>query len=113
MWKTRRPPLSSFVESYIFFSVHLLVWASHVPPVWSQLALSVAFVTSPAKAGPVKARAGASANVEIRVFMTVPRYRPIAFCDALPKVASLNSVRKRTHLDVRFSVPFQTEGSAA
>jgi len=54
---------------YIFFSEHFLAASSHVPPALSQLALSVAFVTSPAKAGPVKARAKATTSVEIRVFM--------------------------------------------
>ena len=51
-----------------FFSVHLLVEASHTPPALSQLALSVAFVTSPAKTGPGKA--SATANIEIRVLAT-------------------------------------------
>ena len=42
-------------KPYIFFSEHFLAVSSHVPPALSQLALSVAFVTSSAKAGPVKA----------------------------------------------------------
>lgn len=62
-------------KSYIFFSVHFLAAASHTPPALSQLALSVAFVTSPAKAGPVKASAIAMANIEIRVFMDVSPLR--------------------------------------
>jgi len=54
-------------KPYIFFSEHFLAVSSHVPPALSQLALSVALVTSPAKAGPVKAIATATASVEIRV----------------------------------------------
>jgi hypothetical protein len=51
-----------------------LAVSSHVPPALSQLALSVAFVTSPAKAGPVRARVTATASVEIRVFMAFSLY---------------------------------------
>ena len=58
----------SQIEAYIF-SEHFLAVASHTPPALSQLALSVAFVTSPAKAGPVKESATANANIETRVFM--------------------------------------------
>jgi hypothetical protein len=57
-------------EAYIF-SMHFLAVSSHAPPALSQLALSVAFVTSPAKAGPVKASANAKANVETSVFMDI------------------------------------------
>jgi len=45
-----------------------------MPPALSQLALSVAFVTSSAKAGPVKASAKANANVDTSVFMDVTPY---------------------------------------
>jgi len=48
----------------------VLVAASHMPPAALQSASVFAAVTSPAKAGPVKARARATANVEIRVFIT-------------------------------------------
>jgi hypothetical protein len=40
----------------------------------SQLALSVAFVTSSAKAGPVKVSAKANANIDTSVFMDVTPY---------------------------------------
>ena len=60
-------------EAYIF-SEHFLAVSSHAPPALSQLALSVAFVTSPAKAGPVKASARAKAIVETSVFMTFLPY---------------------------------------
>ena len=56
-------------QGYIFFSEHTLVVASHVPPAVSQSAWFFALVTSPAKAGPVKASAKANANVETSVFM--------------------------------------------
>ena len=56
---------------YIFFSEHTFFAASHVPPAFSQSAAFFAIVTSPAKAGPVKASAKANANVEIRVFMAL------------------------------------------
>ena len=55
---------------YIFFE-HFLFASSHMPSALSQLALSVAFVTSPAKAGPVKASAKANAKVETSVFMDI------------------------------------------
>ena len=42
-----------------------------VPPALSQLALSVAFVTSPAEAGPVTASAKANASIEANVFMVI------------------------------------------
>src|SRR5262245_52313113 len=57
---------------YIFFSEHLLVAASHVPPAFSQSAWVFAVVTSPAKAGPVTARAKARATIEKRTFMVFP-----------------------------------------
>lgn len=43
--------LSLSYRNYIFFSEHFLEVSSHTPPALSQLALSVAFVTSPAKGG--------------------------------------------------------------
>jgi hypothetical protein len=55
---------------YIFFSAHVLVAASHMPPAFAQSAAVFAVFTSWAKAGPVKASARATANIEIRVFMT-------------------------------------------
>ena len=48
------------------FAAQVLVVASHTPPALSQLALSVAFVTSPANAGPVKARARVTTSAEMR-----------------------------------------------
>jgi len=57
-------------QAYIFFSEHLLVAASHMPPAFSQSAALVAFVTSPAKAGAVKPSARANANMETNVFIT-------------------------------------------
>ena len=62
-------------QAYIFFSEHLLVEASHMPPAFSQSAALVAVVTSPAKAGPVKASAKANANMETSIFMT---FSPLA-----------------------------------
>jgi len=55
---------------YCFFAAHLLVAASHTPPAFVQSASVLAAVGSPApaKAGPVKARANATASVEIRIF---------------------------------------------
>ena len=53
-------------NSCFFFSEHLLLEASHMPPAFSQSAALVAFVTSPAKAGPVKASAKANTNIETR-----------------------------------------------
>jgi hypothetical protein len=64
--RSRRP----FVGHYIFFSSHILVVAFHVAPAFAQSASVFAAVTSPAKAGPVKASARATAKIEIRVFMT-------------------------------------------
>jgi hypothetical protein len=63
--------IAAGVRQYaFFFSAHLLVEASHMPPAFSQSAALVACVTSPAKAGPVKASASAKATIETRVFMT-------------------------------------------
>ena len=64
--------LAAWIRQYalLFFSEHLVVEASHMPPAFSQSAALVAFVTSPAKAGPVKASAMANANVETSAFMT-------------------------------------------
>src|SRR5262245_66424197 len=56
---------------YIFFSEHLLAAASHAPPAFSQSAWVFAVVTSPAKAGPVTARATATATIETRAFMAL------------------------------------------
>ena len=61
-------------QGYIFFSEQAFFAASHVPPAFSQSAAFFAVVTSPAKAGPVKASAKASANVETSVFMAVTPY---------------------------------------
>ena len=60
--------------SYIFFSEHVFVLASHMPPAFWQSASVFAAVTSPAKAGPVKASARVKANIEMRVFMTFLPY---------------------------------------
>jgi hypothetical protein len=54
--------------SYIFFSSHILVVAFQEPLAATQSA-SVFAAVAPAKAGPVKARAMAIANVEMRIFM--------------------------------------------
>ena len=61
-------------QGYIFFSEHAFFAASHVPPAFSQSAAFFAVVTSPAKAGPVKASANASAKVDTSVFMDVTPY---------------------------------------
>jgi hypothetical protein len=53
--------------AYIFFSEHVLVAASHMPPAFLQSA-SVLAAVAPAKAGPAKANARATASVEIRAF---------------------------------------------
>jgi hypothetical protein len=53
---------------YGFFSAHVLVAASHVPPAFVQSA-SVFAAAAPAKAGPVKASARVIANIEMRIFM--------------------------------------------
>ena len=60
---------SQNTRAYIFFSEQMLVFASHMPPCFWQSASVFAFDTSPANAGPVKARATAIANVEMRIFM--------------------------------------------
>ena len=57
-------------QAYIFFGAHLLVAAFQMPPALAQSAAVFAVVTSPANAGPVKARAKATARMEMRVFMT-------------------------------------------
>ena len=69
--RSERPLEMSQQCGLYIFAEHFLAVSSHTPPALSQLALSVAFVTSPApaKAGPVKASARARANIEIRVFM--------------------------------------------
>src|SRR6478672_8252102 len=75
--KGRRPkptPLrtvQSERSDYIFFSSHTLVVAFQVPPAFAQSASVFAAVTSPAKAGPVKASARVNAKIERRVFMAV------------------------------------------
>ena len=68
-----RAPLRAAEHTQLafFFSEHLFIEASHMPPAFSQSAALVAFVTSPAKAGPVKASARAKANTETSVFMEV------------------------------------------
>src|SRR5262245_36544756 len=58
-------------QAYIFFSEHVLVAASHIPPAFLQSASVFAAVTSPAKAGAVNANARARASTEIRLFMGV------------------------------------------
>jgi hypothetical protein len=54
---------------YGFFAAHVFVAASHTPPAFVQSASVFAVVTSPAKAGAVKASAIARANMEVRPFM--------------------------------------------
>jgi hypothetical protein len=61
------------MQAYIFFSEQMLVLASHTPPAFWQSASVFAAVTSPAKAGPVKASARVIANIEMRAFMTFQR----------------------------------------
>jgi hypothetical protein len=61
--------LRTVKSPYGFFSAHVLVAASHVPPAFAQSASVFAAVTSPAKAGPVKASARVNAKIERRVFM--------------------------------------------
>jgi hypothetical protein len=71
-----RPGRSCNLANYIFFSEHLLVAASHVPPAFSQSAWVFAAVTSPgpANAGPVKASARAKTKMETNVFMGLLPY---------------------------------------
>jgi hypothetical protein len=61
------------VGSYCF-AAQVLVVASQTPPALSQSAFVLAIVTSPAKAGPVKARARVIAKMERRVFMVFSLY---------------------------------------
>ena len=68
--------------AYIFFSVHVLVAASQVPPAFTQSA-SVFAAVAPAKAGPVKASARVTAKIEIRVFMA---FSPYAETTAVPEL---------------------------
>jgi hypothetical protein len=56
-------------NGYIFFAEQMLVLASHVPPAFAQSAAVFAVVTLPANAGPVKAKAKATARMETTVFM--------------------------------------------
>ena len=65
----RLVPFTSKRLDYIFFSSHILVVAFQVPPAFAQSASVFAAVTSPAKAGPVKASARVNAKIERRVFM--------------------------------------------
>jgi hypothetical protein len=60
--------LRTVKSPYGFLSAHVLVAASHVPPAFVQSA-SVLAAVAPAKAGPVKANARASASIETRPFM--------------------------------------------
>jgi hypothetical protein len=71
MWPKRR-------WAYIFFSSHTLVVAFHVPPALAQSASVFAAVTSPAKAGPVKASASVTAKIEIRVFIAFSPLRSMS-----------------------------------
>jgi hypothetical protein len=48
---------------------HVLVASSHTPPAFWQSACVFAAVTSPAKAGPMKASTRITANIEMKVFM--------------------------------------------
>jgi|SRR6476660_9838413 hypothetical protein len=66
-WHQQRTALGPPLCTYIFFSEHVLVLASHMPPAFWQSASVFAAVTSPAKAGPVKASARAKANIEMIV----------------------------------------------
>ena len=61
--------------NYIFLAAQVVVLASHMPPALWHSALLFAAVTSPAKAGPVNASARVTANIEIRVFMTLSPLR--------------------------------------
>src|SRR5262245_11430909 len=58
----------------IFFSMHMFIFESHSPPAFLQSASVLAFDTSPAKAGPVKARATAITNMDVRVFIGLDPY---------------------------------------
>jgi hypothetical protein len=76
---------------YGFFSAHVLVAASHVPPAFVQSA-SVFAAAAPAKAGPVKASARVIANIETRIFMafsplrwTKPQYLNALFETYVPR----------------------------
>jgi hypothetical protein len=90
----RRPNPTPFLVinvtkgDYIFFSEHLLVAASHMPPALSQSAWVFAVVTSPAKAGPVKARAKANANVETSAFIDVT---PLRLLSGAPRELRTNA----------------------
>jgi hypothetical protein len=86
--------------TYIF-AEHFLAVSSHTPPALSQLALSVALVTSPApaKAGPVTASAKTNANAEMSAFMYisplvagVPKeLRPTARVPRLQEIRAISS----------------------
>src|SRR6516162_11701104 len=68
--RSRRPLRHASLGAYIFFAVHMLVAAFHMPPAFAHSAAVLAFVTSPAaNVGPVKATATATARTETRVFM--------------------------------------------
>ena len=90
--KGRRPKPTPFYR-YIFFSSHILVVAFHVPPAFAQSASVFAAVTSPAKAGPVKASARVTAKVAIRIFMTLS---PFGFELTVPVCLDSNEVQRRT-----------------
>src|SRR6516225_8373417 len=68
--RSRRPSRHAALGAYIFFAVHVLVAAFHMPPAFAHSAAVLVFVTSPAaNVGPVKASATATARTETRVFM--------------------------------------------
>src|SRR5262245_20501749 len=54
--------------------MHMFIFESHSPPAFLQSASVLAFDTSPAKAGPVKASATAITNIDVRVFMGLDPY---------------------------------------
>jgi hypothetical protein len=87
-------------QGYIFFSEHAFFAASHVPPAFSQSAAFFAVVTSPAKAGPLKASAKAKANVDTSVFMDVTPYG----CSGVPgELQSNASCSGQTYFSYRRS----------
>ena len=113
-------------QGYIFFSEHTFFAASHVPPAFSQSAAFFAVVTSPAKAGPVKASAKASANVETSVFMDVTPYgcrgcqensvpTPLVPCTVICPCAALLDIHFSRNLDRHslVSVPERSSGRIA
>ena len=106
-------PVQSKRLDYIFFSSHILVVAFHVPPAFAQSASVFAAVTSPAKAGPVKASARANAKIESRVFMafTPLRWRSPARNRASQGFFELSPMGRGLHFTSIMARDHATKGS--